>query len=85
MFVAYREYSAAKRSAAQVAVPTLLGGVLAVGAVAAGGGDTTVVVASAIGLLAILTLYAMAVGRRAAARARLEAILDSKLRESTTD
>lgn len=81
MFAAYREYGAAKREASRTAVPTLLGGVLAAGAVAVGGHNPMVVVAVAVGMLVLLVLHVGAVGRRVAARAKLEAVMDEKLRE----
>lgn len=80
MFEAYREYGAARREASRARVPTLLGGGMAVAAVAIGANSPKVIVVAAIGLLVLLVLHARAVRRRVAARVRLEAILDEKLR-----
>lgn len=78
MFAAYREYGAAKREATRIAVPTLLGGVLAAGVVAVGDGSLVACGAAAVGMALLLVLRAGSIERRAAARARLDVILDKK-------
>jgi len=83
MFTAYREYEVAKRLAALTAVPTMMGSVLAAAMVAIWSRNPAVVVVAAIGLFALLTLYAAAVRRRVAARTRLKTILDEKLSEKS--
>jgi len=82
VFTAYREYTAAKQEASRTIMPTLLGAALATAAVTAGASTPTVIAVAAAGLLTLLVLHASAVGRRVAARVRLESILDKKLSET---
>ena len=77
----FREYSAAKREAARIAIPTLLGGVLAAVVVAVGAGSLAANVSAAVGMALLLVLRAGTIERMAAARSRLDAILDKKKTE----
>lgn len=81
MFEAYREYGAARRGVARHSWPLLLGAIMCAAAVALSKGGPVACVMSAAGLLALMVLYTAAVGRRTAARIRLDAILDRKLSE----